>query len=140
MTIETQALALVNEVRALEGEAPVSRILHTTSTDIRAALIIALSRHEADKTAWQAERHAMSDDMREADSYLPPERYPHDSPLRVILHRHIIAPPVDPIVAAWSDAFPEDTGVPGMMEAFKKSLARHGGRIVFEAEQTGGGE
>ena len=43
-----------------------------------------------------------------------------------------ILPAPDPLVEAWSAAFPEDTGVPGMMKSFRAAIEARGGKIVWE--------
>jgi hypothetical protein len=121
MTIEQQALALVNEVLAERGEPSVSTgWLMRVAVECE-ALCRTLERHEAF-------RQEVSEAVKEAIPYFAPHK-------RYSLSRFIIEPPVDPLVEVLTDM--------GIMhvelgkgwaevgaEAMRAALAKHGLQIT----------
>ena len=142
MTIEQQALALVNEVRAEEGRLPLGldELIDTLSF---APLCRALKRHEADKAAWeaqrQAERQEVSEAVSELDAYLQSSLSGSRLAImrcRELTERFIIAPPVDPLVEASREALEGmvTSNSPEMLaDRLRAALAKHGLAITKEA-------
>lgn len=51
------------------------------------------------------------------------------------LNPFILPEPVDPLAAAWSAVWPEDTGIPGLAARLSTELAKRGFKIVPAGEQ-----
>lgn len=119
--IEKQALALVNEVLRERGKpAADGSSINREQNEFDEILCRAIERHEAFK-------QEVSDAAEEAlnDIY-----YGRPLAAKAVLRRFIIAKPVNPLVEAWSSAFPEGTGVPEMMDKFRAALAARNLEIV----------
>ena len=121
MTIEQQALALVNEVQSERNIAPDRIFQREFSTPSGEALCRALERHEAFR---QEVSEAVKDAIEMAG-------WSEDAPgIRSHLSRFIIAPPVDPLVERIAEAL---GGCTSHAEAIIEELAKHGLAIRKEA-------
>ena len=128
MTIEQQALALVNEVRAETGYDPIeAEYMRRKGNPAAEALCRALERHEADKQAMSEAFTELRQDVTATVSF---ER------LEDVFDRHssrfIITPPIDPLAealktfsampgSAWGFQPPEDRA-----NVLRAALAKHG--------------
>lgn len=131
--IEAKALALVNEVLAESGQAPM-RYAYRGSPNAD-ALHRAIEREEATEARHAAEMRELKERFSEAltDWF---GRYGSDVPLQF---RPFILPAPDPLVEAVGDALeaqgmgrPQHT-TPEIAEHLRAAIEARGGKIVWEA-------
>jgi hypothetical protein len=116
--IEKKALALFNEVARERGATHDSVLLDRAFVE-NEALCRAIEQHEAF-------RQEVSDAVERAQT--------KDWDVHPVLWRFIIAEPVDPLVEAWMEAWPNDPleAAEKETQALREALAKRGGKIVWE--------
>jgi len=139
MTIEQQALALVNEVMTERGLNPcVPESLDRREYVFDEILFRALERHEAfrQEVSEAVLNYRSCLHLSGKGTWLPV--YEKDPRFDTFLSRFIIAPPVDPLVEAFKEIQSRDMreGEPwadGIARRLRAALAKHGLAIRKEA-------
>ena len=129
MTTEQKALALVNEVRALEGRGPTSLAVMNGQYSFN-ALCRAIEAHEADKKAFSDVAKKVVAMIKNGESY---------NAIDLISPFILPEPELDPLVEAMSEAM---CGVPGEdytqpAKDLRQALAARGYKIAPKEADNG---